>query len=448
MEKSRGRFISKIGIVLATAGSAVGLGNIWRFPYETGQNGGAAFILIYLVCILLLGIPAMLCELIIGRNAKANATRAYGKGPWRLVGYMGVLTGFTIMGFYCVVAGWTMQYVYAAIVGRMHGDTAYFQQYFSEFSSHPYRPVLWMALFMLLTHLVINKGVQKGIERASKILMPILFLLLLVLVVCSLSLPNAMKGVEFLLKPDFSEVTGKTFFDALGQTFFTLSTGMAALCTYASYFGNDVNLTKSAFHVAAIDTLVAILSGLVIFPAAFSVGVSPDAGPSLIFITLPNVFEQAFSAVPAVGYVVSILFFLLLSLAALTSVISMHETPTAFVAEEFHIERKKAAWIVTILAIITGTLCSLSLGAVPSLQIIGKSLFDFFDFLSANILLTMGGMLTCIYVGWVMPRQQVHDQMTNWGTYKNGFYPLFVLAARYICPLGILMIFLHQFGLI
>ncbi len=446
MEKSRSLFISKIGIVLATAGSAVGLGNIWRFPYETGENGGAAFIFIYLICILLLGIPAMLCELLIGRNARANATRAYGKGAWRLVGYLGVLTGFIIMGFYCVVAGWTIQYVYAAIIGHMHGDTAYFQQYFTEFSTHPYRPVLWLILFMLLTHFVIINGVQKGIERASKILMPILFLLLLLLVVCSLSLPNAMKGVAFLLKPDFSAVTEETFLDAIGQTFFTLSTGMAALCTYASYFGNDVNLTKSAFQVAAIDTLVAILSGLVIFPAAFSVGVSPDAGPSLIFITLPNVFEQAFSAVPGVGYVVSILFFLLLSLAALTSVISMHETPTAFVAEEFHIERKKAAWIVTILAIITGMLCSLSLGAVPSLQILGKGLFDFFDFLSANILLTLGGMLTCIYVGWVMPRQVAHDQMTNWGTLSDRFYSLFYLAARYFCPLGILMIFLHQFG--
>ena len=446
MEKSRGLFISKIGIVLATAGSAVGLGNIWRFPYETGQNGGAAFIFIYLICILLLGIPAMLCELLIGRNAKANATRAYGKGTWRLVGYMGVFTGFIIMGFYCVVAGWTMQYVYAAIIGQLQGDTSYFQQYFSEFSTHPFRPVLWLILFMLLTHFVIINGVQKGIERASKILMPILFLLLILLVGCSLSLPNAWKGVEFLLKPDFSSVTGETFLDAIGQTFFTLSTGMAALCTYASYFGNDVNLTKSAFQVAAIDTLVAILSGLVIFPAAFSVGVSPDAGPSLIFITLPNVFEQAFSAVPGVGYVVSILFFLLLALAALTSVISMHETPTAFVAEEFHIERKNTAWIVTILAIITGILCSLSLGAVPSLQVIGKSLFDFFDFLSASILLTLGGLLTCVYVGWVMPRQQVYDQMTNWGTLSNRFYSLFILAARYICPLGILMIFLHQFG--
>ena len=446
MEQPRALFISKIGIVLATAGSAVGLGNIWRFPYETGQNGGAAFILIYLICILFLGIPAMLCELLIGRNARANATRAYGKGTWRLVGYVGVFTGFIIMGFYSVVAGWTMQYVYGAIVGQMHGDTAYFQQYFTEFSTHPYRPVVWLILFMLLTHFVIINGVQKGIERASKILMPILFLLLLLLLACSLSLPNAWKGVEFLLKPDFSSVTGETFLDAIGQTFFSLSTGMAALCTYASYFGNNVNLTKSAFQVAAIDTLVAILSGLVIFPAAFSVGVSPDAGPSLIFITLPNVFEQAFSMMPGVGYVVSILFFLLLALAALTSVISMHETPTAFVAEEFHIGRKKAAWIVTILAIITGTLCSLSLGPVPSLQVIGKSLFDFFDFLSANILLTLGGMLTCIYVGWVMPRQLVRDQMTNWGTLSNRYYSHFILIAKYICPLGILMIFLHQFG--
>lgn len=295
--ENRGTFASKLGIVLATAGSAVGLGNIWRFPYETGMNGGAAFLLVYLGCMLMLGLPAMLCEFIVGRHAQQNATRAYGGWPWKIVGYMGVFTGFIIMGFYSVVAGWTLQYVFAAIAGHLQGNADYIREYFADFTNHPIKPVMWTLLFLCITHFVVVHGVQKGIERASKIMMPVLFVLLLVLVVCSLMLPGSMKGVEFLFHPDFTKVTPSTFFDALGQTFFTLSTGMACLVTYASYFGRDVNLTRSAFQIAAIDTLVAVLSGLLIFPAAFSVGVQPDAGPSLILITLPNVFQQAFAAV-------------------------------------------------------------------------------------------------------------------------------------------------------
>ncbi len=445
---SRSKFTSKIGIILATAGSAVGLGNIWRFPYEAGQNGGSAFLIIYLCCIAALGVPAMLCEFIVGRNAQANATRAYGGWPWKLVGYMGVLTGFIIMGAYSVVAGWTLEYVFAATAGKLYGDPAYVQQYFANFTSNPIRPIMWAMFFMLLTHLIITKGVQKGIERASKVMMPILFVLLLILVVCSLSLPNSIKGMEFLLKPDFSKVNQKTFLDALGQTFFSLSTGMAALVTYSSYFGKQVNLIRSAWQIALIDTSVAILAALMIFPAAFSVGIQPDSGPSLIFITLPNVFQQAFATAPIVGYIIGILFYLLLSLAALTSLISMHETPTAFVCEEFHLGRKTAAGIVTVLALITGALCSLSIGAVPSLQLFGRSLFDFFDYLSANVLLTTGGFLTAIYVGWVLEHRIVRNQVTNWGTTNNKYFHLFVLSAKYICPTGIALIFMHQFGLI
>lgn len=445
---ARANFTSKIGIILATAGSAVGLGNIWRFPYEAGQNGGAAFIIIYLLCILLLGVPAMLCEFVIGRRAQANASRAYGRYPWKLVGYMGVFTGFIIMGFYSVVAGWTLQYVFASVVGHLSGDTDFFKEYFASFSSDPVKPIMWTMAFLLLTHYVIIHGVQRGIERASKFMMPVLFLLLVILVVCSLMLPGAMKGVDFLLRPDFSKVTHETLLDALGQTFFSLSTGMATLCTYASYFGKHVNLTRSAFQIAGIDTLVAILSGLLIFPAAFSVGIEADSGPSLIFITLPNVFQQAFSSVPWLGHLVSIVFYLLLALAALTSIISMHETPTAFVTEELGIRRKNAAGIVTLLAMVTGALCSLSLGAVPSLQLFGKSLFDFFDFLSANILLTAGGFFTCIYVGWVMPRSATESELTNDGSLRGTLLPLFIILAKYVCPVGILIIFLHQFNVI
>ena len=446
--EGRGLFASKIGIVLATAGSAVGLGNIWRFPYETGQNGGAAFLIIYLVFLFLLGLPAMLCEFVVGRNAQRNATQAYGGWPWKFVGYMGVFTGFIIMGFYSVVAGWTLQYVFASVAGHLMGDPQYIQLYFDSFTNNPVKPVMWTVVFLLITHYVIVRGVQSGIEKASKFMMPVLFVLLLVLVVCSLMLPGSWKGVEFLFYPDFSKVTSATLFDALGQTFFTLSTGMACLATYASYFGRNVNLARSGIQIAVIDTLVALLSGLIIFPAAFSVGVKPDSGPSLIFITLPNVFQQAFMFMPFLGYVISIIFYVLLVLAALTSIISMHETPTAFVSEEFRLGRKTGARIVTLLAMITGALCSLSLGPVPQLQLFGYSLFGFFDFLSANVLLTLGGFLTSVYVGWVMPHQTVRNQMTNWGTLSPRFFPLFVFAAKYVCPIGMLCIFLHQFGVI
>lgn len=446
MSSDRALFGSRLGIILATAGSAVGLGNIWRFPYEAGQNGGAAFMLIYIAFVAVLGVPAMLCEFIIGRQGRANASRDYGDGSWKIVGYIGVLTGFVIMGFYSVVAGWTLQYVVAAVMGELNGDAEYYKQYFADFSSHPVKPLLWSVLFMLITHLIISRGVQKGIERVSKVMMSLLFLLLLLLVACSLCLPGAWAGVEFLFKPDFSKVTATTLFDALGQTFFSLSIGMAVLCTYASYFGRQTNLARSAVQIVAIDSLVAILSGLMIFPAAFSVGVAPDSGPSLIFITLPNVFQQAFSAVPVVGYVISILFFLLISIAALTSIISMHEVPTAFVCEELRTGRKFAAGMVTVVAMVVGALCSLSMGPCPWLQLFGRNLFDFFDFLTANILLTGGGFLTCIYVGWFVPTRISYAQLSNWGTLRIRFYRTFVFMVRYVCPTLIAMIFLHQAG--
>ena len=344
MEVGRGSFGSKLGIVLATAGSAVGLGNVWRFPYTTGENGGAAFILIYIGCILLLGIPGMVSEFVVGRHAQANAAKAYdvlsNGRPWKFVGYLGILTSTIILGFYAVVAGWCLQYLWVSVVGHLSGDAAYVKNYFVAFSSDPLKPTLWGIVFILITHLVIVRGVQKGIERASKLLMPILFILLLILVVASCMLPGAIEGVRFLLHPDFSKLSSSVFLEALGQAFFSLSLGTACLCTYASYFSKDTNLLQSAGQIAVIDTMIAIFSGLMIFPAAFSVGVNPDSGPSLIFITLPNVFQQAFAAMPLVGYIVSIMFYALLVFAALTSTISMHEIGTAFFTEEFEMPRE------------------------------------------------------------------------------------------------------------
>ena len=449
---SHGNFGSKLGIILATAGSAVGLGNVWRFPYMTGQNGGAAFILIYIGCIMLLGIPGMLSEFIVGRHSQSNAVRSYDKlsggRPWKYVGYLGILTATIILGFYAVVAGWCLEYLFASLTGRTLGDAEYIQNYFADFSSDMWRPLLWGCAFIILTHMVIVRGVQKGIEQASKWLMPILMVLLLILVVASCCLPNAIEGVRFLLMPDFSKVDGKVFLEALGQAFFSLSLGTAVLCTYASYFKRETDLFESAGEIAILDTIIAILSGLMIFPAAFSVGISPDSGPSLIFITLPNVFQQAFGSIPALAYVISIMFYALLVFAALTSTISMHEIGTAFFTEELELPRCKSAWIITGIASTICILCAWSVGAFENIQVLGLSLMDFCDKLTANVLLPLGSILTCIFVGWFIPKQTVFTEFTNDGTQNTMFFNIFLITVRYICPFGISLIFLHQMGVI
>ena len=448
----RVNFGSRLGIILATAGSAVGLGNIWRFPYMTGQNGGAAFIIIYVGCVLLLGIPCMVNEFIIGRHGASNTARAYTKlsngTPWKWVGFLGVFTGFLITGYYCVVSGWCLQYVFGALTGSTDGDAAYVQRYFTEFTSSPVKPVLWTLVFMVITHVVIVRGVENGIERASKMMMPTLFVLLLVIVVSSCLLPNAERGISYLFKPDFSKVDSNVFLGALGQSFYSMSIAMGCLCTYASYFTRQTNLVKSAVQISLIDCLVAILAGLMIFPAAFSVGISPDSGASLVFITLPNVFHQAFSSMPAVGWVISVLFYLLLALAALTSLISLHEVSTAFFQEELHTSRGRAATIVTVACCIIGVFCSLSLGAYEGLSLFGMSLFDIFDFVTGQIFLPIGGFLTCLFVGWYVPKRVVHDELTNWGTVSGALFGIYLFCVRFVCPVCILLVFLNQFGII
>ncbi len=447
----RGNFGSKIGIILATAGSAVGLGNVWRFPFMTGQNGGAAFIVLYIGCILLLGIPGMVSEFIIGRHAQSNAYRAYrqmGGRLWRWVGILGILTSTIILGFYAVVAGWCLQYLYASLAGQLAGDAAYVQHYFQQFSSSALKPCLWAVAFVLITHLVIVRGVQQGIERASKILMPLLLVLLLVIVVASCLLPGAVDGVRFLLLPDFSKVTHSVLLEALGQAFFSLSLGTACLCTYASYFTRRTNLLQSAAQIALIDTAIAILAGLMIFPAAFSVGVNPDSGPSLIFITLPNVFQQAFAQMPAVGYVISILFYALLVFAALTSTISMHEIGTAFFHEELHMSRRKAAWVLTTVCSVLSVFCSLSVGAVSGISLFGLSLMDFCDLLTAQAMLPAGALLTSVMIGWFASGKTVRDEFTNHGTANVALFSAWRFSVRFIVPLCILLIFLHQVGVI
>ena len=448
----RGGFATRMGIILATAGSAVGLGNVWRFPYVTGQNGGAAFILIYIGCLLLLGIPGMLSEFIIGRRGQSNAARAYhsfsGSRLWRLVGHLGILTSSIILGFYAVVAGWCVQYLFASTVGTLNGDADYVADYFAAFAGNPWKPCLWGVVFVLMTHLVVVRGVQKGIERASKVLMPLLFLLLVVIVIASCTLPGAWEGVTFLFKPDFSKITSGTLLDALGQAFFSLSLGTACLCTYASYFSRDTHLLKAASQIAVIDLGIDILAGLMIFPAVFSVGVEPSQGPSLIFVTLPNVFQQAFSAVPLIGRLIAILFYALLVFAALTSTISMHEIGTAFFTEELRLPRHRSAWIVTTACSMLAVLCSLSVGAVEGITVMGQSLMDFCDNLTAKFMLPLGGLLTSIFIGWFASQNTVREEFTNGGTVARRLFPVYQAAVRFVLPVLIVLVFLHQFEVI
>lgn len=449
----RASFGSKLGVILATAGSAVGLGNIWRFPFMTGQNGGAVFIIIYIFCVLLLGIPCMVSEFIIGRHGQSNTARAFSKisggSAWTLIGYMGVLTGFLISSYYAVVSGWCLEYLWASLLGKLQGDPAYISSYFESFSQDPVKPVFWTFLILLATYLIIENGVRDGIERASKLMMPILFILLLIIVVASCMLPNANKGIEFLLNPDMSKVNGDVFLAALGQAFYSLSIAMGCICTYASYFSKYTNLPGAAIQIGIIDFIVALLAGLVIFPAAFSVGVNPDSGPSLLFITLPNVFQQAFSFIPALGYFIAVLFYVLLSMAALTSLMSLHEVSTAFIEEEMGTTRKSAALIVTICCMFLAIFCSLSLGAVERYHFFGMSLFSLFDFVTGQLFLPIVGFLTCILIGWFVPHKIVRDEFTNRGTLDNGgLFHIYLFLVKYVCPICIMFIFLHQFGLL
>ena len=443
----RANFKNTLGIILATAGSAVGLGNVWRFPYIAGENGGASYIIIYIICVLLLGIPCMVSEFIIGRHSASNTARAYNKMGnrwWGIVGLLSVATGFLITCYYVIVSGWCFQYMYATLAGELNGNADYYIQYFNDFSSNPWKPVVCAVAFMAVTHFVIIHGIRGGIERASKVLMPALFVLLLVIVVSSCMLPGASKGIEFLLFPDFSKINANVFLDAMGQSFYSLSIGMGCICTYASYFSRRTNLSRSAIQISVIDCMVAILAGLMIFPAAFSVGVQPDSGPSLIYITLPNVFQQAFSAAPFVGKVVSFAFYALMSLAALTSLISLHEVSTAFFQEELKISRRVSALIVSCGTGFIGIFCSLSLGGVDWLTFNGMTMFDIFDFVTGQIFLPIVGFFACLFIGWYVPKSVVRDEFTNWRTLKGSLFGLFLFCVRFICPLGILAVFVNQ----
>lgn len=449
----RADFASKLGLVLATAGSAVGLGNIWRFPVEAGNNGGAAFIIINILCVLLLGIPLMTAEFIVGRAAHTNTSQAYKRLTnglvWKRIGTLGVLTGWFIMCYYVVVSGWTLQYFAESFVpaGAEQQADGYWADHFAAFVGHPWKPVLCMAVFVLMSHFVIVRGVKKGIERFSKVLMPLLFVILLVLAAGAFFTPGAAEGMAFLFHPDFSKVTFDTVLSAMGQAFFSLSIGMGCLCTYASYFSRETNLVGTALKVGAIDTLVAVLACLIIFPAVFAAGIRPEAGASLVFVALPHVFQDSFAAVPLVGYVVQVSFYFLLVLATLTSVISLHEVPTAWLMEDFKLSRRAAAGTVSAVCIVVGALCSLSMGPLSGVTVAGLGFFDLFDTLSSKVLLPLSGFLITFFVGWFLRRRTIWEQLTNSCSLPPRGFRVIVTLLKYLVPFAIGLIFLSGIGL-
>ena len=441
-KKKRDGFGSKLGIIAAAAGSAIGLGNIYRFPCELGDNGGAAFLLMYLAIVVFLGVPVMLSEFVIGRHAQSDAVGSFKKlapkTAWPFVGYMGVFCGFLIFAFYSTVSGWTLEYIVNAVTNSFHGkDLAAIEQDFNTFHESGWRNVVWQAIFIFLTGFVVYKGVQNGIEKYSKILMPMLLVILIILGIRSVTLPGAKDGLVFLFKPDFSKITGKELVSALGQVFFSLSMGMGVLITYGSYIKKSDNLTTTALSVTLSDTLVAVLAGIVIFPAAFSFGVKPTAGMGLVFNTLPMIFNQMIG-----GYFFCIIFFVLLAIAALTSTISLLEVVVAYITEELHIKRQTATIIACVVTMLLGAFASLSLMKDSPFVIAGTTLFDGMDFVSSNILLPLGGMLIVLFVGWKFGKSKFFAEVTNEGTLKAPWRKVIFFIIRYLAPVAIAIVFI------
>jgi NSS family neurotransmitter:Na+ symporter len=442
-KKKRDGFGSKIGIIAAAAGSAIGLGNIYRFPCELGNNGGAAFLLVYLAVVIFLGIPVMLSELVIGRRSQSNAVGAFKKlapkSAWPIVGYMGVLCGFIIFAFYSTVSGWTLEYIIKAVTNSFQGkDLAAMEQDFTNFHNMGWRNVMWQAIFIFLTGFVVFKGVQNGIERYAKILMPLLLVILIVLGIRSVTLPGAKEGLSFLFHPDFSKIDANVLISALGQGFFSLSLGMGALITYGSYIKKKDNLTSTAFSVVLADTLIAVLAGLVIFPAAFSFGIRPTAGMGLVFNTIPMIFNQMTG-----GYVFCIIFFVLLAIAALTSTISLLEVVVAYLSEELHINRKWSTVWACLATLFIGSFASLSLMENTPFTIGDRTVFDLMDFVSSNILLPLGGVLIVIFVGWRLGKAKFFEEVTNEGTIKASLKKVIFFIIRYLAPIAITIVFIR-----
>ncbi|MEG1643577.1 MAG: sodium-dependent transporter [Bacteroidales bacterium] len=443
----RALFATKIGVIASTVGSAVGLGNIWRFPYLTGQNGGAAFLITYILCVMLLGIPLMISEFIVGRKAKANASRAFlvlqPSSHWNIIGYLGIFSSVIILGFYMVVSGWVTDYMIQSFGNEFIGKSSIqLSKSFEGFVSDPFRPLMWVYIFLFINYIILSQGVTKGIERASNILMPLLFIILIIFCINSLTMPGAGQGIEYLFKPDFSKITGKVFLDALGQAFFSLSIGIGILITYGSYFKPNTNLTSIALTVALLDVFIAILAGVIIFPATFSFGINPTQGPELIFITLPNVLQRMASP-----HLWSVLFFVLVGVAALTSTISLCEVAIAYIHEEFSLTRKKATLTLILIVALLSTLCSLSFSTLSDFKIFGMTFFDLSDYISANILLPAGGLLLSIFVGWKLKAKTIYRELVTKNRVPRWVFYTIIFCIRYIAPISIILIFLTSTGI-
>lgn len=437
--KPRALWASRLGFVFAAAGSAVGLGNIWKFPYIAGENGGGAFVLVYLLCIAFVGLPIMMAELMLGRHTRKGAVGAFvalepKRRWWHTPGWISVIAAFIISSYYSVVAGWTLDYVFRAIMGSFSGESAAaIETMFGSLLADGGRQSFWHLIFMLLCLGVVVGGVQKGIERWSKILMPILLVLLTLLFVNGMLSSGARQGLEFMFRPDFSKLTPSAILEAMGHAFFTLSLGMAAMITYGSYLSRNENLFGASIRVAVLDTLIALMAGLAIFPIVFSVGLEASAGPGLIFQTIPVVFSQIGG-----GHVLSIMFFLLLSFAALTSNISLLEAQIAYFIDERSWGRKKATLAIGVLAFSVGIPSALSENVMVGLTFIGeRNFFDSADLISSNYLLPIAGLLVAIYVGWFWRGSEEKEELVSAGTWV---YPLWHWLIRYVAPLAVAIV--------
>ncbi|QEN06383.1 sodium-dependent transporter [Thiospirochaeta perfilievii] len=451
MIKERDGFSSKFGIIAAAAGSAIGLGNIWKFPYITGENGGGAFLLVYLICIVLIGLPILISEMLIGRRSNKNAVDSFsqisGLKGWKIPGALAMGTSFFILAFYGVVAGWTLNYVKLSLTNSFSGKSVEtIDSLFNSFITNPVEPIIFQSIFMVITGAVVLLGVHNGIEKASKILMPFLLIIILILNVRAVTLDGASEGLKFLFKPDFSRLTRDGVLEALGHAFFTLSLGMGIMLTYGSYIKKDVNLGTTAVQVAIADTVIALLAGVAIFPAVFAFNIEPASGPGLVFITLPNIFNQM-----AGGFFFQLLFFILLAIAALTSTVSLLEVTVAYVSEDSKLDRKKSTIIVVLALIIIGTVFSLSMSPnsiFSSISIKNMNLFDFVDYFTANWMLPIVALSVSIFVGWVMKKSDVKDEISSSGVYASKYSKVFMIMIKFISPILIAIVFLNKvFGI-
>ncbi len=444
--QKRDSFKSKFGAIAALAGSAVGLGNIWKFPYEAGSNGGGAFLLVYIFFTLAIGFPVMLSEFALGRKSQKNAFGTFkvlAPGTnWYMFGLLSIIAAAFILSFYGTVSGWTLEYVWLAISDSFKGMSAGdITDTFNNFISHPYKAVLWQVGFMFLSGAIVIAGVQKGIERYTKMMMPLLLLIVIILGVRASTLEGAGAGLKFLFYPKFSELTGSSILSALGQAFFSLSIGMGVLLTYASYIRKDDNLNHISLQVITTDTLVAVLAGVAILPAVFAFHIDPQAGPGLVFLTLPKVFLSM-----PLGQLWSVLFFILLTFAALTSAISLLEVVVAYMVEEKKMSRLKATIIATLGISTLGIFSTLSFGPLKEVEFFGLSIFNSFDFISSNILLPVGGILLCIFAGWRLDHTVLYSELSNGGKIKLRFFRLYIFILKYLAPASILLILLNVLG--